>query len=338
MTKAQPTSERLKDSPLARAALLPGLAILLVLPLLAGGNDYVLQVFTHALLLATLAMAWNILGVSGSISLGHAAFFGVGAYTSGILSLELGISSWATIPMAGLSALTVSLLVWLFCHRLRGAYFALATLAFVEIPRVLTDNWDGLTRGSLGLVGLPGLPGLRLGSHYFDISTSPTGSYYFVLGYGLLLLALVTLIFRSNLGLALQAIRQEETAAEALGIQVQRYRLLALLLSALFSGITGGCYAHLIRYIEPGMVYGLHFSAIPLIFAICGGRFTIIGPALAAVVLYPLDQFLFHPLLPAGHEFLYGAVIILAILFLPSGFWGQLRKGQLVSIKTGSIE
>jgi branched-chain amino acid transport system permease protein len=338
MTKGQPTSKPLHKPPIGQLALLPGLAILLVLPLLAGGSDYVLQVFTHALLLATLALAWNILAVSGSISLGHAAFFGVGAYTSGLLSLELGVSSWATIPMAGLSAVAVAVLMWLFCHRLRGAYFALATLAFVEIPRVLTDNWDGLTRGSRGLVGLPGLPSFPLGAHHFDLGASPTGSYYFVLGYGLLLLALVTLIFRSNLGLALQAIREEETAADALGIQVQRYRLLALLLSALFSGITGGCYAHLVRYIEPGMVYGLHFSAIPLIFAICGGRFTIIGPALAALVLYPLDQFLFHPLLPAGHEFLYGVVIILTILFLPSGFWGQLRKGHLVSIKTGSIE
>jgi len=338
MTGEQATRKPLKNSHLAHLLLLLVLAILLALPLLSGGNDYVLQVFTHGLLLATLALAWNILGISGSISLGHAAFFGVGAYTSGILSLELGVSSWATIPTAGLAAVAVAMLVWLFCHRLRGAYFALATLAFVEIPRVLTDNWNGLTRGSLGLVGLPGLPGLSLGSHYFDISASPIGSYYFVLSYGLLLLALVTLIFRSNLGLALQAIRQEETAAEALGIQVQRYRFLALLLSALFSGITGAIYAHLIRYIEPGMVYGLHFSAIPVIFAICGGRFTVIGPALAALVLYPLDQFLFHPLLPAGHEFLYGVVIILAILFLPSGFWGQLRKERFVSIKTGSIE
>ena len=338
MTRGQPTSKPLKNSLFAQAGLLLGSAILLVLPLLAGGNDYVLQVFTHALLLATLALAWNILGVSGSISLGHAAFFGVGAYTSALLSLDLGVSSWATIPMAGLSAMAVAVFLWLFCHRLRGAYFALATLAFVEIPRVLTDNWNGLTRGSLGLVGLPGLPALRLGSHHFDLGASPIGSYYFVLVYGLLLLAMVALIFRSNLGLALQAIREEETAAESLGIQVQRYRLLALLLSALFSGITGACYAHLIRYIEPGMVYGLHFSAIPVIFAICGGRFTILGPALAALVLYPLDQFLFHPLLPAGHEFLYGAVIILAILFLPSGIWGQLRKGHLVSIKTGSIE
>jgi branched-chain amino acid transport system permease protein len=338
MTRGQAKTKPMKNSSLTQVGSLLGLAILLALPLLARGNHYILQVFTHALLLGTLALAWNILGFSGSISLGHAAFFGVGAYTSGLLSLEWGVSSWATIPMAGLSAMVLALFVWFFCHRLRGAYFALATLAFVEIPRVVTDNWEGLTRGSLGLIGLPGLPALRLGSFHFDISTSPIGSYYFVLTYGLLLLATVALIFRSNLGLALQAIREEETAATSLGIQVQRYRLLALLLSGLFSGITGACYAHLIRYIEPGMVYALHFSAIPLIFAICGGRFTIIGPALAALILYPLDQFLFHPLLPAGHEFLYGVVIILAILFLPSGFWGQLRKGQIVSFKTGSIE
>jgi branched-chain amino acid transport system permease protein len=138
--------------------------------------------------------------------------------------------------------------------------------------------------------------------------------------------------------LALHAIRQEEVAAEAVGIQVQRYRLLSLLLSALFTGIGGACYAHLVRYIEPGLVYGLHFSAIPMILAICGGRFTVVGPFLAGLVLYPLDQFVFHPLLPAGHEFLYGAVIILAILFMPSGLWGRLRKGRLVSVKTGSIE
>jgi branched-chain amino acid transport system permease protein len=338
MTREQPTRAPMKNLPLAHVVLLLGLATLLALPLLSGGNDYVLQVFTHALLLAILALAWNILGISGSISLGHAAFFGVGAYTSGLLSLESGVSPWATIPLAGFAAMAVALGVWLFCRRLRGAYFALATLAFVEIPRVLTDNWDGLTRGSLGLVGLPGLPALRFGSHYFDIGASSVGSYYFVLVYGLLLLAIVTLILRSNLGLALQAIREEETAAASLGIQVQGYRLLALLLSASLSGITGACYAHLVRYIEPGMVYGLHFSATPVIFAICGGRFTIVGPALAALLLYPLDQFVFHPLLPAGHEILYGAVIILAILFLPSGFWGQLRKGQFVSIKTGSIE
>ncbi len=327
-----------KDLRLARGGLLLGLVFLLLLPVLTGYSDYILQVATHALLLATLALAWNILGVSGSISLGHAAFFGVGAYGSALLSLDLGLSPWFTIPLGGLLATGVTMIMGIFCLRLRSAYFALATLAFVEIPKVISDNWDSLTRGSLGLVGLPGLPTLRLGSYHLDMSSSSVGSYYFVLCYGLVLLSLVALIFRSNLGLALQAIRQEEVVAEAVGIQVQRYRFLSLLVSGFFTGITGACYAHLVRYIEPGLVYGLHFSAIPMILAICGGRFTILGPALAALVLYPLDQFVFQPLLPAGHEFLYGAVIILTILLLPAGFWGQLRKEHGVSIKTGSIE
>ena len=323
---------------IAQSLLLLGLIILILLPGVARYSDYVLQVFTQALLLATLALAWNILGLSGSISLGHAAFFGVGAYGSALLSVDLGLSPWLTIPFGALLATGVALIMGVWCLRLRGAYFALASLAFVEIPKVITDNWDGLTRGSLGLVGLPGLPALRLGSWHLDISSSPVGAYYLVLCYGLLLLSLITVLFRSNLGLALQAIREEEVAAEAIGIQVQRYRLLSLLLSGFFTGIGGGIYAHLIRYIEPGLVYGLHFSAIPMILAICGGRFTILGPALAALVFYPLDQFIFHPLLPAGHEFLYGAVIILAILFMPSGFWGQLQKGRLGFAKSGSIE
>ncbi len=324
--------------PAAESVLVLGLLLLLLLPVISKYNNYVLQVFTHALILATLALSWNILGISGSISLGHAAFFGVGAYGSALLSFDLGLSPWFTIPLGGLAAAGIATVMALCCLRLRGAYFALATMAFVEIPKVITGNWDSLTRGSLGLVGLPGLPTLRLGSYHPDISGSPTGSYYFVLSYALLLVLLVALIFRSNLGFALHAIRQEEVAAEAVGIQVKRYRLLSILLSASFTGIGGACYAHLIGYIEPGLVYGLHFSAIPMILAICGGRFTVLGPPLAALVLYPLDQFIFHPLLPAGHEFLYGAVIILIILFMPAGLWGSMRKDHLATIKIGSIE
>ncbi len=315
-----------KGIKLHSVGLVTGLVILIMLPALVRSNNYILQVFTHALLLGSLALAWNILGVSGSISLGHAAFFGAGAYCSGVLSLEYGLSSWFTIPLAGLLATGLGLIMGLICLRLRGAYFALATLAFVEIPRVITDNWDGLTHGSLGLVGVPGLPSLNLGTWSVDFSSSIMASYYFVFAYFLVLLGLVRFLFTSNLGLAFQAIREEEIAAEAVGIPANRYRLLSLLLSAYFTGVSGACYAHLVRYIEPGLVYGLHFSAIPMIFAICGGRFTIIGPAMAALIIYPLDQFVFHPLLPAGHEFLYGVVLILTVLFLPAGFWGSLRK------------
>ena len=305
-----------------------GLLVLITLPLIVQSNDYILQVFTHALLLASLALAWNLLGVSGSISLGHAAFFGIGAYASALLSLEQGLSPWLTIPIAGLFATGLGLMVGLICLRLRGAYFALATLAFVEIPRVITDNWDALTKGSLGLVGISGLPTLRMGGWHVDFGSGITASYYLVFAYFVILLGLVAFVFRSNMGLALQAIREEEVAAEAVGIHVNRYRLLSLLMSAFFTGVSGACYAHLVRYIEPGLVYGLHFSAIPMIFAICGGRFTILGPAVAALVLYPVDQFVFHPLLPAGHEFLYGAVLILTVLFMPNGFWGRFRNAQ----------
>lgn len=309
-----------------RTGLFLGFLLLFTLPMLVQANDYILQVFTHALLLASLALAWNLLGVSGSISLGHAAFFGVGAYGSALLSIEQGLSPWLTIFLAGLIAMVLGLIMGLICLRLRGAYFALATLAFVEIPKVITDNWDELTRGSLGLVGISGLPSIRMGNWHVDFGSSIAVSYYLVFAYFMILLGLVALVFRSNMRLALQAIRDEEIVAEAVGIPVNKYRLLSLLMSAFFTGVSGACYAHLVRYIEPGLVYGLHFSAIPMIFAICGGRFTILGPAVAAMLLYPVDQFIFHPLLPAGHEFLYGAVLILTMLFMPNGFWGRLRN------------
>jgi branched-chain amino acid transport system permease protein len=315
-----------KGSKIYTVGLWTGFFVLLLLPAIVRNNDYVLQVFTHALLLATLALAWNILGVSGSISLGHAAFFGSGAYASALLSINLGVSLWIAIPLAGFFAAGLGLIMGLICMRLRGAYFALATLAFVEIPKVITDNWDEVTRGSLGLVGLPGLPSLNLGSWHMDFGSSITASYYLMIIYFMVLLALVGFIFRSNFGLAFQAIREEEIASQAVGIQADSFRLFSMLLSAFFTGISGACYAHLVRYINPGLVYGLHFSAIPMIFAICGGRFTMIGPALAALIIYPLDHFIFHPLIPAGHEFLYGAVLIFAVLFMPAGLWGSIHR------------
>jgi branched-chain amino acid transport system permease protein len=317
---------RIKKLTFADSGLVLVFLALLLLPVLVGYNDYILQVLTHALLLATLALSWNILGQSGSVSLGHAAFFGAGAYGSALLSLESGLSPWSSIFLAGLIAIGLGLVMGLACLRLRGAYFALASLAFVEIPRVITDNWDGLTRGSLGLAGIPGLPSLHLGSWYLKIGSSITASYYLVFVYALGLLGLVGFLFRSNFGLALQAVREEETAAGSVGVRVDVFRMLSLLLSAFFTGISGACYAHLVSYIGCGLVYGIHFSALPMVLAICGGRFTILGPALAALILYPLDQFIFHPLLPAGHEFLYGLVLILTVLFLPAGLWGTIRK------------
>ena len=317
---------RLNKSKTHWIGLFLGFMLFFALPLLVQSNHYILQVFTHALLLAALALAWDLLGASGSISLGHAAFFGAGAYASALLGLDLGLSPWATIPLAGLIATGLGLIMGLICLRLRGAYFALATLAFVEIPWVITDNWDSLTRGSLGLVGISGLPSIRIHGFHVDFGSSIVVSYYLIFAYFMILLGLVAFVHQSNIGLALQAIREEEIAAEAVGIHVNGYRLLSLLMSAFFTGVCGACYAHLVRYIEPGLVYGLHFSAVPMIFAICGGRLTILGPAVAAMVLYPMDQFVFHPLLPAGHEFLYGAVLILAVLFMPNGFWGRLRN------------
>lgn len=317
-----------KKPGISRGGVLLGLVFLLLLPVLVRHNDYIIVVFTHALLLATLALAWNILGLSGSISLGHSAFFGIGAYGSALVSLKAGMSPWITIPFGGLLATLLGLFMGLICLRLRGAYFALASLAFVQIPKVITDNWDGLTRGSLGLVGIPELSSLPPDSWAIAFGSGSTASYYLVLVYAIVLLCIVALLFHSNLGLALQAIREEETAAEAVGVQVKFFRMISLLLSAFFAGISGACYAHLVGCIGPDLVYGIHFSAVPMIFALCGGRFTILGPALAALILYPLDQFVFHPLLPAGHEFLYGFVLILSILFLPAGIWGSMRRAS----------
>jgi branched-chain amino acid transport system permease protein len=302
--------------------------LLAVWPLAAPGAYLYLQVFGLACFYGILAMAWNIFALTGSISLGHAAFFGLGAYGSALFCQHLHWSPFVTAPLGALVGAAYGLLWCLVLHRLRGAYLGLATLAAMEIPKVIVDNWDGLTSGSLGIVGIPPLPDLRLGSLVLAPGTDLRAQYYLLL----LLLFLAWLLHRwvihSRWGWGLRAIRENEAAAAALGVEVNRSRFQALLLSAYLTGLCGGIYAHLMGLIEPTLVFSLHLSALPLVLSIFGGRYQICGPILGALLLYPLDQLVLQPWLPTGHAAIYGLMIILTILFFPGGLAAWLTKPQ----------
>ncbi len=306
------------------AAVVGGL--LLAWPLCFPKADLYYQVLGMACFYGVLAMAWNILALAGGISLGHSAFFGLGAYGSGLLAHYQGWSPAVTIPLGAMVGAGYGVLWGIFFQRLRGVYFGLATLAAVEIPRVIIDNWGSFTYGSLGLVGIPGLPDLRLGAVEISLGASLRALYYFLLALMCLAGALHFWVMHSRWGWGLRAIRENEAAAAMLGVNVRRSFFLALLLSSFLAGLCGGLYAHLLGLIEPALVFSLHLSALPLVLSIFGGRFHFLGPLLGALLLYPLDQLVLQPYLPMGHAAIYGVVIIATIFFWPRGLTTCLSK------------
>jgi len=286
------------------------------------------QVLGMAYLYGALALAWSIYALSGAISLGHAAFFGLGAYGSALLNHYWQWSPLLSIFLGPVASLGFGLLWSLGFRRLRGVYLGLASLAAVEIPKVIIDNWDGLTYGSLGMTGLGKLPTLDLGRWQLAFGSDLRAQYYLLLA----LVSAATIIFKlvmgSRWGWALRAVRENETAAAMMGIRVNREMAKALFASSYLTGICGALYAHILGLIEPPLVFSLHVSALPLIFSMFGGRTRFLGPVLGALLLYPLDQLVFQPLFPIGHAAVYGLVIILTILFFPQGLaaWITHRK------------
>jgi branched-chain amino acid transport system permease protein len=305
--------------------------VLAIWPVLIPDASLYFLVFGMACFYATLAMAWNIYALTGQLSLGHAAFFGLGAYGAVLLEQYLHWPVYVCILMGGLAGAAYGVLWSLTFNRIRGPYFALATLASMEIPKVIIDNWDSFTSGSLGIVGISRLPAWVIGNLRIAWGEDLRAQYYLLL----ILMLLVGLIHQrtmsSKWGWRLRAIREEEQAAAMLGVNVWGGRFQALLLSSYLTSLCGGLYAHIVGLIEPALVFNLQLAAFPLVLTLFGGRFQFFGPVLGAFILYPLDQLILQPLLPQGHAAIYGLIIIMTIIFFPRGVAQWFRKGTKLS-------
>jgi branched-chain amino acid transport system permease protein len=304
---------------------------LIAWPAFLTGSGIHYRVIGMACFYGALALSWNIFALTGAISLGHAAFFGLGAYGSALFGQYWHWSPYVTILLGGAVGCIYGFLWHLTFRKLRGVAFALATLASVEIPKVIIDNWDRFTSGSLGLVGIAGLPPVNLGSVTFDFAENLQAQCYFLIVLALLVTCIHVRAVSSRWGWAIRSVREDEIAASTLGVDVPGIRLRALCVSAFLTGLCGAVYAHLMGSIEPALVFSLHFSALPLVLSIFGGRYQAVGPFLGALILYPADQLLFHSWLPAGHAALYGLVMVFAILFFPHGI------GEWIQRKTKSV-
>jgi len=287
-------------------------------------NDFYLDGFILIFLWGAFASAWNILsGYAGMVSLCHNAFFGIGAYTSTLLFLHYGLTPWLGMFVGGLLAACVGLALGVVCFRLRSHYFALATLAFGEVSHIVAMTWRSLTEGAEGLA-LPIQPSL------YNVSFSGKLPYvYMGLFLFLALIAVSYAIEHSRLGYYLTAFRENEDAARALGVKTGRVRLLAMAISSFASAIIGTFYAQYFVYIDPSSVIRIQISIQVALFAIVGGLGTVLGPAIGAIIFIPITILLRAKLgttLPGLHMVIYGAILILVLLYMPKGIYGTLKQ------------
>lgn len=303
-------------------AWLLGAAVAL-LPL-ALDDAFLLHVCILVLMWTLLGAAWNVLGgFAGQVSFGHAALMGVGAYATMILYLKLGVAPWWGIPLGGALAALASLPIGLVCFRLRGPYFSLATLAVAELFKLLALNWESLTNGPVGFL-ITSLPPLRVLGHAVDWETKAP-FYLLVAALAFAALGATAWLKGSRLGAFLLAVRENEDAAEAVGIDTVRAKVLTLALSAFLAGMGGGFYAFYFRYIDPDAVLHLGLSMEMVFIAVVGGLGTVGGPLVGAVFLTALGETM-RQRLQVGHLIVYGLFMMLVIRFMPDGLWGRAHR------------
>jgi len=290
--------------------LVAALALLSVYPLVATG--YGIRVMLQLFMWIALAQSWNLIsGLTGYVSFGHVAFFGMGAYTAAILITRTGWPWPAACLAGGITAMAFALLVGWPCLRLKGPYFAIAMLGMNEVLRVAASYFEGLTGGGSGL----SLPTMH----------TSVPIYYGMGLVAVLVTALTYLIITSRFGLRLMTIREDEVAAEAMGIDTLRYKLYAFGLSAVAPGIVGGLAARDQGYIEPISVFPLTTTITMIVMALFGGKGTIWGPVLGATLLFGVQEVVWAKFIYL-HQLLFGAIIVAVVLLMPRGILGVLQQ------------
>jgi branched-chain amino acid transport system permease protein len=310
-----------------------GLAVLLVglLALPAFASSYILSVATLILFFAFTGQAWNIMmGFAGQLSLGHALYVGVGAYTSAGIFFHFGIGPWASLLLAIIVCVAMGALIGFLAFRfgISGVYFALLTIAFAEFTRIGFDHISALG----GPAGLFIKVSQRDSWDFLNLRGPPAMFYYLILLLATLALILSAWLLRSRAGYYWQAIRENEQAARALGINTFRWKMLAVMLSAAMTAVAGVFYAFYYNNLFPEQVFHISRSIEIILGPIIGGVGTLFGPILGAGVLTILADGITEMLAALGWEIpgvkqvFYGVILLLVIIFLPNGIWPPLAR------------
>jgi branched-chain amino acid transport system permease protein len=293
------------------AAVLAALA-LLTLPFWLG-SPYHLHVAIMAGIFTILALSLNLLlGYTGQLSLGHAAFFGIGAYTSALLTLRLEWSFWLGLPAAALAAALAGWAIGRLALKVRGAYFVLVTISFAGVISLVSVNWMDLTNGPLGL---PGVPAPELAR--FSLRTK-SAYYYLVLLAAAASYLVCHRLVHSRLGRAFLALRENEALAESVGVDPTRTLVVAAVVSAAMAGVAGSLYAHYTRFVSPE-VFLFSYTVTMVIMVVAGGKGTLLGPVVGALLFTILPEALREAMAWQWQMLAYGVLLVLLVFFLPRG-------------------
>ena len=308
-------------------------SILLVLFPLLVESDYYRHIFILTLMWVVIGSSWNLLaGYTGQVSFGHAIFFGTGAYTAGLCVTKLGISAWWGMLLGGPVALFVGLIIGWICFRLRGPYFALATIAIGEIFRLVATVWTSLTDGMQGIL-------------IIQTFRSKIPYYFLALFLAAACIAAVYLVMRSKWGYYFIAIREDQDAAEAMGVSSFRYKSLSLMISSFFTGLAGAFYMNYMGFIDPEVVFSLHYiSVMAILVGIIGGVGTLWGPPLGAFIMVWLQETFRSSLfglaprwVSEGHVLVFGLLVIFVIRYMANGIVGDWSKVQQLWSKKKAV-
>ena len=285
----------------------------LLIPLIVRA-DYNLQVLFRVFLFAALGLAWNLVGgYTGQLSLGHAAYFGAGAYAMALLP-PLGVSLWLAPVLGIIVAMAFAALIGGVSFRLRGPYFALATIAFAEVLRLLAKNLPSVTGGDVG-IQVPSLFAHAINRSFYFAAVVLTAIAFSV----------TVWVSRSKFGYYLMAIREDEDTALSVGVNTARTKLEALFLSAGITALGGALYGSLFLFIVPDQVLSLDISNEIAIVAMLGGAGTVLGPILGSIVLESASE-VFKNVFHEAHLLIYGLLLVVVVMFLPEGIVGTVNS------------
>ena len=299
----------------------------LALPVVSS-NSYLMHVMILSMVFAVFASAWNLVtGFAGLKTFGHHAFFGIGAYVSALTAMGSGLSAWSTVWIGAVAAALAGLFIGLPILRIRSMpHVAIVTLGFAEIVRIVISNLQSVTRGEMGLWGIPAFGGFTLpgaGAVAFT-PVDKVPFYYLALAMLVLSLAAIVALMRSRTGLTLVAMRDAEDAAQSLGVNLTRNKLLVFGLSAFIVGLAGGFYAHYIGILTPSAAVGVDLMILVIAMTLVGGLGTLSGPVAGAFALTIIVELLRS--IEDYRMLLYGAAIVLIVLFLPKGLVTLRRR------------
>jgi branched-chain amino acid transport system permease protein len=280
-------------------------------------NDYYLNIVVMTFLWAALSGAWNLMaGYGGLVSLGQSAFFGIGAYTTAVLYAQFGLSPWLGMGAGVVFTTVTAVIISWPCFRLRGAFFSLATMVFPIVLEIVANNWTSVTRGSSG-IALPFKPGLN--NFIFDSRWAYMAAAFVLM---MIVYGITRWIHRGRLGLYLIAVRDDQNAAESMGVEPVKVKLIVTMISAALTSLGGFLYAQYILFLDPPSVFSINISVQIALFSLIGGLGTPVGPIIGSMIMTPLDGVLSAFLGGGPRLVIYGAVLLGVVLVAPQGVAG----------------